>query len=92
MLLSDEATEHNIMEIILNRDTTKPISDSMKLKYQGPTKVKRAQLQALRRDFETLHMKESESVDGYFACTLTIANKMNAHGERMSQTIINEKF
>jgi len=53
--------------------------------------VKRAQLQALRRDFETLHMKEGETVDNFFSRTLTIANKMKAHGETMSQTIINEK-
>ena len=54
--------------------------------------MKRAQLQALRTDFETLHMKEGETVDDFFARTLTIANKMKAHGEKMSQTIINEKI
>ncbi|KAA8528098.1 hypothetical protein F0562_035033 [Nyssa sinensis] len=36
-------------------------------------------------------MKEGETVDNFFARTLTIANKMKAHGETMSQTIINEK-
>ncbi|RDX91467.1 putative disease resistance protein, partial [Mucuna pruriens] len=61
-------------------------------KYQGSTKVKRAQLQALRRDFENLHMKEGESVDDFFAHILTIANRMKAHGENMGQTIINEKI
>ncbi|PNX67342.1 hypothetical protein L195_g063472, partial [Trifolium pratense] len=30
----------------------------MRMKYQGSTKVKRAQLQALRRDFEILGMTE----------------------------------
>ncbi len=54
--------------------------------------VKCAQLQALQWDFETLHMKEGESVDGYFARTLTIANKMRAHGEKMSQTTITKKI
>ena len=48
----------------------------MKQKYQGSTRVKRAQLQALRKEFEVLQMKEGESVDAYFARTLTIANKM----------------
>ena len=52
--------------------------------------VKRAQLQALRRDFETLHM-EGETVNNYFGRTLTIANKIKTHGDTMSQTIINEK-
>ena len=79
------------METILNRDTSKGIWDSMKQKYQGSTKLKRAQLQALRRDFETLHMKEGETVNNYFGRTLTIANKMKTHGDSMSQTIINEK-
>ena len=54
-------------------------------------KVKRAQLQALRREFETLYMKEGETVNNFFARTLTIANKMKTHGESMSQTIIIEK-
>ncbi|XP_048436087.1 uncharacterized protein LOC125475405 [Pyrus x bretschneideri] len=70
----------------------KSIWDSMRLKYQGSTKVKRAQLQALRREFEILGMKEGEKVDEYFARTLTIANKMKAHGERMEQIVIIEKI
>ncbi|MCI21955.1 retrovirus-related Pol polyprotein from transposon TNT 1-94 [Trifolium medium] len=63
----------------------------MRRKYQGSTKVKHAQLQALRREFEVLAMKDSESVDEYFARTLTIANKMTAHGERLDQTAVVEK-
>lgn len=39
----------------------------MKKKYQGTTRVKRAHLQALRKDFEVLHMKEGESVENYVA-------------------------
>ena len=71
----------------------------MKQKHQGSTRVKRAQLQALRREFEVLQMKEGESVDEYFARTLTIANKMKIHGERMKihgesmkQVVIIEKI
>ena len=48
----------------------------MKKKYQGTARVKRAQLQVLRKEFEILHMKEGESVNDYFARTLSIANKM----------------
>ena len=64
----------------------------MKQKYQGSTRVRRAQLQALRREFEVLEMKEGETVDDYFAWTITIVNKMKVHGEKMEQIIIIEKI
>ncbi|MCI70209.1 retrovirus-related pol polyprotein, partial [Trifolium medium] len=63
----------------------------MRSKYQGSTKVKRAQLQALRREFEDLGMKENETINDFFARTLAIANRMMAHGERMEQVVIVEK-
>ena len=53
-----QAIDRTIMETILNKETAKGIWDSMKQKYQGSTKVKRAQLQALRREFEILQIKE----------------------------------
>lgn len=64
----------------------------MKQKYQGSTKVKRAQLQALRREFEVLGMKEGEIVDEYFSRTLAITNRMKALGERMEKLVIVEKI
>ena len=77
----------------MNKDTAKSIWDSMKKKkYQGMTRVKHAQLQAIRREFEILHMKAGESVDEYFARTLTIANKMRIHGEKMPNITVIEKI
>jgi hypothetical protein len=87
-----QAIDRTIMEMILNRDTAKHIWDSMKQKYQGSTRVKRAQLQAFRKEFEVLQMKEGEGVDAYFARTLIIANKMKIHGENMQQVVIIEKI
>ena len=49
-----QAIDRPILETILCKDTSKDIWDSMKKKYQGSSRVKRAQLQALRRDFEVL--------------------------------------
>ncbi|XP_075645817.1 uncharacterized protein LOC142616979 [Castanea sativa] len=87
-----QAIDRTIMETILNRDTAKHIWDSMKQKYQGSTRVKRAQLQALRKEFEVLQMKVGESVDAYFARTLIIAKKMKIHGENIQQVVIIEKI
>jgi hypothetical protein len=86
-----QAIDRLILETILVRDTAKDIWDAMKRKYQGSTKVKRAQLQALRREFEVLAMGEGETVNDYFARTLAIANRMTAHGETMAQVTVVEK-
>ncbi|XP_057975180.1 uncharacterized protein LOC131162583 [Malania oleifera] len=64
----------------------------MKKKYEGTSKAKRAQLQALRGDFETLHMKYGESVTDYFSRTMEIANKMRIHGDQMIDVTIIEKI
>ncbi|GAU12447.1 hypothetical protein TSUD_229810 [Trifolium subterraneum] len=64
----------------------------MRQKYHGSTKVKRAQLQALRKEYESLNMKIGETIDEYFARALPIANKMTAHGENLTQGNIVEKI
>ena len=87
-----QAIDRSILETILNKNTAKNIWDLLKQKYQGTTQVKRAQLQALRKEFEVLHMKAGESVNEYFARTLTIANKMRVHGEKMADVLVIEKI
>ena len=87
-----QAIDRSILETILNKDTTKSFWDSLKKKYQGNARVKCAQLQALRKEFENLHMKSGESVDEFFARTLTIANKMRIHGEKMEDLVMIEKI
>ncbi|KAL0537453.1 hypothetical protein IC582_026431 [Cucumis melo] len=64
----------------------------MKKKYQGTTRVKRQQLQALRNEFEILQMKQGESVDEYFSRTLTIVNKMRVHREKIEDVAVVEKI
>ncbi|XXG55235.1 hypothetical protein AAC387_Pa03g2947 [Persea americana] len=86
-----QAIDRSILETILKKDTAKDIWDSLKQKYQGTALVKRAQLQALRKEFEVLHMKVGESVNDYFGRTLIIANQMRIHGEKMEDVVIIEK-
>ena len=87
-----QAIERPILETILCKETSKDIWDSMRKKYQGTARVKRAQLQALRRDFETLQMKEGESVMSYCARTMETSNKMRFHGEKMNDVTIVENI
>jgi len=64
----------------------------MKQKYQGSTRVKRAQLQALRREFELLSMKEGEKIEIFLGQTLTMVNKMKSNGEMMEQSTVVSQF
>ena len=87
-----QAIDRSILETILCKDTSKHIWDSMKKKYQGSTRAKRQQLQALRFEFETLRMKSGESVTNYFSRTMVIVNKMRTHGDKTEDVIIVEKI
>ena len=87
-----QAIDRSILETILDKETSKGIWDSMKKKFQGNTRVKRAQLQALRKEFEILHMKEGENVSDYFSRTLTITNKLRFLGEEMKEISVIEKI
>ncbi|KAM1568056.1 hypothetical protein ACFX1Z_046532 [Malus domestica] len=87
-----QAINRSILETILKKDTANDICDSLKQKYYGTARVKCAQLQALRKEFEVLYMKAGESVNDYFGRTLTTTNKMRIHGEMMKDVVIIEKI
>jgi len=53
-----QSIDRIILETILVCDASNDISDSIKRKCQGSTKVKCTQLQALRSEFEALAMKD----------------------------------
>nr|GEY94214.1 hypothetical protein [Tanacetum cinerariifolium] len=79
-----QSISREILEMILDKSSSKGIGDSMRQKYEGSTKVKIAQLQALRREYELLSMKDGGKVDAYLARTLTIVNKIKANGEQLT--------
>ncbi|GKV39214.1 hypothetical protein SLEP1_g47020 [Rubroshorea leprosula] len=87
-----QAIDRTILETILCKDTSKQIWDSMKKKYQGTTKTKRQQLQALRSEFEILRMKEGETVTDYFSRTMAIVNKLRTHGDKTQDVTVVEKI
>lgn len=78
-----QSIDKSILKIIIQKDTSKQLWDSMKRKYQGSVRVKRAQLQTLRREFELLEMKIGESVNDYFSRVMMVANDMRYVGENM---------
>lgn len=87
-----QSIDKSILKTISHKSTSKQIWEAMKTKYQGNTRVKRAQLQALRREFEILEMKNGESVTDYFSRVMLVANDMRNYGEDMQDVKIVEKI
>ncbi|KAK5785439.1 hypothetical protein PVK06_040026 [Gossypium arboreum] len=76
-----QAIDCSILEMILCKDTTKHIWDSMKKKYQGNARAKRALLQTLRGKFDNIPMKPGKAISDNFSKIMTIVNRMRTHGE-----------
>nr|KYP67629.1 hypothetical protein KK1_023973 [Cajanus cajan] len=86
------AIDREILDTILDKSTSKKIWQSMQQTFQASTRAKRAQLQALRREFELLTMKDSETIDQYLGRTLSTINKMKLNGEVMDSSTVVSKI
>ncbi|XP_024989284.1 uncharacterized protein LOC112523842 [Cynara cardunculus var. scolymus] len=86
------AIDKNVLKTFTKRETSKQIWDSMKERYLGNEKVKRAQLNRLRRSFEVLTMKNGESVGDYFTRVMIIVNEMRSCGKSLNDIKIVEKI
>ncbi|XP_074378049.1 uncharacterized protein LOC141719571 [Apium graveolens] len=87
-----QSIDKTTLKTITQKETAKQLWDSMKVKYKGSARVKRAQLQRLRRTFEVLEMKAGEGVTGYFARVMETVNDMRNCGETMNDVKIVEKI
>ncbi|XP_076883538.1 uncharacterized protein LOC143532353 [Bidens hawaiensis] len=87
-----QSIDKSILKTITQKETSKQVWDAMKIKYQGSARVKRAQLQRLRRSFEVLEMKTRESVTDYLGRVMVIANEMRSCGDNMTDVTIVEKM
>lgn len=78
-----QAINRRLFEQILDRSTSKIISDSLKKKYGGNEKVKKALRNNLRREFELLEMKKGETITNYLGRVDSICNKLRSNGEEV---------
>lgn len=65
--------------------------DTLQIAYQGMAKVKTTKLQMLRRDFETLCMKDYENIDSFFTHVSGLVTQIRSHGETLEERRIVEK-
>ncbi|GAA0166460.1 hypothetical protein LIER_21608 [Lithospermum erythrorhizon] len=87
-----QAIDRHVFEQILDRSNAKAVWESLKRKYGGNDKVKKATRNSLSREFELLEMNKIETVDDYCGRVTTISNKMRSNGADIKDTMIVEKI
>jgi len=71
--------------------SAKEIWDKIILSYEGDDQVKRAKLQSLRIQYETLKMHNDETIANYFLRIYEIVNCMKNLDEEIKEVTLAEK-
>nr|XP_048332204.1 uncharacterized protein LOC125423053 [Ziziphus jujuba var. spinosa] len=71
--------------------TAKEVWDKLKEEFQGSAKTRQMQVLNLRREFETLRMKDSELVKDFIDRLMKVVNQIKILGEELSDRKVVEK-
>ncbi|XP_052181855.1 uncharacterized protein LOC127794644 [Diospyros lotus] len=86
-----QAVSEIIFTRIMTCETAKEAWEKLKEEFQGTDKNRQMQLLNLRREFETLKMKDSESVKEYMNRVVKVVNQIRLLGDEFPETRIVEK-
>ncbi|VVB15888.1 unnamed protein product [Arabis nemorensis] len=85
------ALDEDILSRISAVNTAHEAWEILKQEYMGAQKVITVKLETLRQKFETLSIKEKESIQEYLARVSAIVNQMKSYGEFLSNESIVSK-
>ncbi|GAU45892.1 hypothetical protein TSUD_24940 [Trifolium subterraneum] len=91
LFLIHQCVDSKVFEKIADATTSKDAWDILQKSYGGDSKVKKVKLQALKRQFELLEMKNDEAVAEYFTRVETLTNQMKNCGSTLSEEEMVEK-
>ena len=92
MFYIHKAMHERILPRVAASITANQAWDTLGTAYQGLDKVKTSKLQILRRDFESLPMKDSDSIDSFYSIFVGLINQLKYHGETITKQRAIEKF
>ncbi|KAK2421589.1 gag-protease polyprotein [Trifolium repens] len=76
--------DKNMFRLIKQCTVAKDAWDILKVTHEGTTKVKSSRLQLLTSKFESLRMKEEETIYDFHMNVLDLANSFDSLGEKLS--------
>ncbi|TXG70312.1 hypothetical protein EZV62_005247 [Acer yangbiense] len=77
---------------IMHLETAKSIWDELKSRFEGSERVKLVKLLTLKREFENLKMKDSETVTDYSSKLSDLENQMRLYGDVVEDYKVVEKM
>ncbi|TXG70326.1 hypothetical protein EZV62_005261 [Acer yangbiense] len=86
------ALTDSVFTSIMHLETTKSIWDELKSRFEGSEKVKLVKLLTLKREFENLKMKDSETVMDYSSKLSDLENQMRLYGDVVEDYKVVEKM
>ena len=85
------AISDEIFTRIMTCETAKKAWDTLKQEFEGSEKTKQMRVLNLRREFELLRMKETETVKEYSDRIMKVVNQIRLLGEELTEKRIVEK-
>lgn len=82
-------------EVLLSlaeKKTAKEAWEAIKTLYQGADRVKKARIQTLKSEFESLSMKESDQLDDFHMKLNALVTNIRALGEKMEESYVVKKL
>jgi hypothetical protein len=76
---------------VMHCKSVKEIWDKLQKIHEGDDKVKKAKLQTHRRQFESIKIKDKDSVASYLLCVDKIVNTIIGFGETIAEPMIVQK-
>lgn len=87
-----QAIPEDLVLQVANLTTAKAILDSLKSRFAGIDRVKKAWIATLKNKFEMLKMKESENIDEFAGRLTVVASKVVDRGEPFTESVLVRKF
>lgn len=87
-----QAVDETIFSRIAAATTSRQAWTILQTEYKGSAKVMTVKLQSLRREFETVSMKNNESVQEFLAKVSSIVSQMKTYGDRIEDETVVAKI
>jgi hypothetical protein len=87
-----QAMHESILQRVASGKQAKEAWDILPISYQGMDKVKASKLQFFGRDFETMSMKDRDSLDSFYTHVIDMINQIKSHGENIEDRKVVEKL